>query len=371
MCKAEAQTSALAVADSLYAVGEYEEAIEVLEGVSENSERIHQSLAKYYSASGNSEKAIQHYQQLLKLNPNRLLAAIDYGNLLVRSGKLQKGDSLFEALSEKYPETAKFYYQRALIKEKQEDSTARGFFIKTITLDKFHQGALYKIAKEELENRRYSEAEKLSKQGLEANPENASLLSILAQTYSLLKEYRKAIPHYEKLLDLGQKSEFIYSKLGYANYQIFDYKRAILYYKKALELEDRNAATHFILGKLYAQTGDLDKSETHLLMAILIKKQPVDAEFLSLGLTYKLQGKHKEALDYFNKALDENPDNQRALYEKAVAADNYYKDRELVLQHYKNYLRKYEEQGNPGMLSLTRNRIKDIKKKLHLEAEKP
>lgn len=370
VAKAEAQTSALAVSDSLYAVGEFDEAIEILEGISDNSERIHQSLARYHSAAGNSARASEHYEKLLKLNPNRLLTAIDYGKLLVKTGKLSKADSLFSSLTNKYPENANFYFQRALIKEKQKDSTARDLYMQSIALDKFHQGALYKIAKEELRNRRYSVAEKLSRRGLEANPENASLLSILAQTYSSLKEYRKAIPHYQKLLELGQESEFIYSKLGYANYQLFDYKRAILYYKKALEFEDRNAATHFILGKLYAQTGDLDKSETHLLMAILIKKQPVDAEFLSLGLTYKLQEKYKEALDYFDKALEENPDNQRALYEKAVAADNYYKDRELVLVHYNNYLRKYEENGNPGMLSLTRNRIKDIKKKLHLEAEK-
>ena len=51
---------------------------------------------------------------------------------------------------------------------------------------------------------------------------------------------------------------------------------------------------------------DFDKSETHLLMAILIKKQPVDNEFLSLGLTYKMQENHKNALEYFNKALEEN-----------------------------------------------------------------
>ncbi len=365
--KAEAQTSALAVADSLYAVGEHDQAIEKLEAVAPKSEVVYLKLAKVYNANRNAEAALSNYREVLDQNPKRLLTAIEYGKLLVKTGSLEKADSLFAELSEKYPENANFYYQRGIIKEKQQDSTARDFFLRSLSYDMTHQGALYKIAKEELKHRRYTMAEHYSKKGLETNPGNVSLLSILAQTYSSIKEYREAIPHYEKLLELGQESEFIYSKLGYANYQLFDYKRAILYYNKALEFEDRNAATHFILGKLYAQTGDLEKSETHLLMAILIKKQPVDAEFLSLGLTYKLQKEYKEALDYFDKALEENPDNQRALYEKAVAADNYYEDKELVLQHYNTYLRKYEENGNPGMLSLTRNRIKDIKKKLHLE----
>jgi tetratricopeptide (TPR) repeat protein len=364
--RAEAQSSALAVSDSLYAVGEYQEAISVLEAV-ETSERKHQLLAKYYSAAGKSARAIQHFKQLLELNPNRLLAAVDYGNLLVKSGKLNQADSLFERLSEKYPENARFYYQRGLIKEKLRDSTARHFYMKSLSYDMKHQGALYKIAKQELEKGRYTMAEVYSKQGLEVNPNNVSLLSILAQTYSAMKEYREAIPHYEKLLELGQESEFIYSKLGFAHYQLFDYTMAIEYYKKALEIEDRNSGTHYTLGKLYAQTGELDKSETHLLMSILIKKQPVDAEFLSLGLTYKLQEKHKDALEYFIKALEENPDNERALYEKAVAADNYYEDRETAINHYRAYLKKYENSGNSGLISLSKNRIKDIRREMHLE----
>ncbi|MGY5847889.1 tetratricopeptide repeat protein [Salegentibacter sp. HM20] len=364
---AEAQSSALAVSDSLAAVGEYRQAIEILEASGQQSENKHQKLAKFYAASGNSEKAIQHYRQLLELNPNRLLAAIDYGNLLVKSGKLNKADSLFEKLSEKYPENARFYYQRGLIKERQQDSTARRFYMMSLSYDRQHQGALYKIAKQELQSGRYTMAEVYSKQGLEVNPNNVSLLSILAQTYSAMKEYREAIPHYEKLLELGQASEFIYSKLGFAYYQLFDYKMAIENYKNALRIEDRNSATHYSLGKLYAQTGDLEKSETHLLMSILIKKQPVDAEFLSLGLTYKLQEKHKDALEYFDKALEENPDNERAFYEKAVAADNYFEDRETVINHYKAYLNKFENSGNAGLIRLSKNRIKDISREMHLE----
>ena len=209
VAKAEAQTSALAISDSLYAVGEYEEAIEVMEGISDNSERIHQSLAKYNWAAGNSARASEHYEKLLELNPKRLLTAIDYGKLLVKTGKLSKADSLFSSLTNKYPENANFYYQRALIKEKQQDSLAWALYMHTIALDKTHQGALYKIAREELKNRRYTMAEVFSKQGLEANPDNVSLLSILAQTYFSIKEYRKSIPLFEILLDLGQELPLI------------------------------------------------------------------------------------------------------------------------------------------------------------------
>ncbi|WP_286760376.1 tetratricopeptide repeat protein [Salegentibacter sp. UBA1130] len=364
--KAEAQTSALAVSDSLYAVGEYAEAIKKLQEIAPQTEKTYLKLAKNYAANRQPEIALENYKKVLSQNPNRVLTTIDYGELLVKSGKLKLADSLFKDLTEKYPDNANFKYQLGLIKEKLKDSTAISYFMFTIALDNTHQGALYKLAKDKLKHRQYTMAEHFSKIGLKVNPNNPSLLSILAQTYSSLKLYKEALQPYEKLIEIGQDSEFIYSKLGFAYYRLNEYEKAIKNYNKALEIEDRNSDTHYTLGKLYALTGDFDKSETHLLMSILIKKQPLDAEYLSLGLTYKMQEKYKDALDYFNKALEENPDNERALYERAVAADNYMADDSTVIKYYLAYFNKYETIGNDGMLYRAKTRASDLKKKMHL-----
>ncbi|PRX42956.1 tetratricopeptide repeat protein [Salegentibacter salegens] len=364
--KAEAQTSALAISDSLYAVGEYSEAIEKLQKINSKTEKTYLKLAKNYAANRQPEIALENYKKVLDQSPDRVLTAVDYGELLVKTEKLEAADSLFKVLNKKYPKNASFKYQQGLIREKLKDSTAIHFFTYTTMLDTTHQAALYKVAKDKLRNRQYTMAEHYSKRGLRVNPNNLSLLSILAQTYSSLKLYKEALQPYEKLIELGQDSEFIYNKLGFAYYRLKDYDKAIINYNKALEFEDRNSATHYTLGKLYALTGDLDKSETHLLMSILIKKQPVDAEFFSLGLTYKMQEKHKNALEYFNKALEENPDHERALYERAVAADNYMADDETVIGYYQAYFDKYESIGNDGMLYRAKTRISDLKEKIHL-----
>ncbi|WP_245828727.1 tetratricopeptide repeat protein [Salegentibacter holothuriorum] len=356
----------MAVSDSLYAVGEYAEAINKLQEITSQTEKTYLNLAKNYAASRQPEIALKNYKKVLSQNPDRVLTAVDYGELLVKTGKLGAADSLFKDLSEKYPKNASFKFQQGLIKEKLKESTAMGYFMHTMILDTTHQGALYKLAKDKLRNRQYTMAEHFSKQGLRANANNASLLSILAQTYSSLKLYKEAIPHYEKIIELGEDTEFIYNKLGFAYYRLGEYRKAIAMYKAALNFEDRNSATHYTLGKLYVLIGDLDKSETHLLMSILIKKQPVDAEFFSLGLTYKMQEKYKNALEYFNKALDENPDHERALYERAVAADNYMANDETAIRYYQAYFNKYENIGNDGMLYRAKTRISDLKEKIHL-----
>ncbi|TVZ25813.1 Flp pilus assembly protein TadD [Gillisia sp. Hel_I_86] len=364
-----AQTPNLAIADSLYAVGNYSEAIEQLENLQEKSNAAQIRLAKSYVAARDLDSALKTYKDILLQHPKKLLLAIEYGEVLIKAGELKSADSLFDLLATTYPENATFQYRLGTIKEKQKDSTFIGFLEKTIELDPHHQQALYKLSKYALSRRDFPVSEALSLQGLEANPKNPSLLSILAQTYFNENSYILAITPFEKLLELGQGNEFVHSKLGFSYYQVRYVKDAINQYNLALSYEDRNSDTHYNLGKLYARTGDLKKSETHLLMALLIKKQPVDAEFLSLALTYKLQEDYEKAFQYLNSALEENPDNERALYERAIASDNFFKDKKAVLNYYQSYLGKYSKNGNESLIHLAEIRIKDIKEELHLNGE--
>ncbi len=151
--KAEAQTSALAVSDSLFAVGEYAGAINKLQEIDPQTEKTYLKLAKNYAANRQPEIALENYKKVLSKNPDRVLTAVDYGELLVKTGKLNSADSLFKILAEKYPKNANFKFQQGLIKEKLKDSTALGYFMHTMILDTTHQGALYKLAKDKLRNR--------------------------------------------------------------------------------------------------------------------------------------------------------------------------------------------------------------------------
>ena len=364
--KAEAQTSALSVADSLYAVGEYSQAIIKLQNITPKREAIYLKLAENMRQSGKWEAALQNYEKVLQKNPNRVLTALNYGNLLLKSNHIDKADSLFTTLEKNYPRNASFKVQLGIIKQEQHDSTALDYFREAVKLDPYQQKALYQLAKNALQNSDFDQATTYCLKGLTRNDKNSQLLSLLAQTYFNRRYYFLAVKPFEKLLSLNKGTEYVHSSLGLCYYEMHDFQKAINQYKIALTFNDKSSSTYYILGKLYAYMGELQKSEAHLLKSIEISDQPLDAEFLSLATTYKLQENYKLMLEYAQKALQENPDNERALYERAFAADNYYKDLETRKTYYQQYLDKYEEEGNEALVYLAKNRISDISKEIHM-----
>ncbi len=359
------QEDVLKTADSLSAVGEKKEAITLLKDLEPKTATVYLKLAKIYQANGENEEALENYKILLDQNPKKILTAVDYGELLLESGKLDLADSLFSNLSEKHPENAGFIYRIGLAKEKKKDSTAMNYFFKTLSKDFTHQGALYKTAKYYLKNGKSYNAIHMCDTGLEARPNNVSLLSILGQAYSRSLQFEKAIAPYEKLLQLGESSEFILEKLAKAYRVTSQPEKAIETYKKMLEINDSNSAVHSNLGALYLKTNEVEKAQQHFTMALLIKKQPVDREYLNIGLTFKRMEDFKSAFENFESALEENPENERALLERAIAADAYFDDQEAVLNLYEAYIKKYGESGRNDMISVAKYRISELKSEIH------
>lgn len=360
------QNESLKVADSLNAVGKTSEAITLLKSFSDTSEKALQKLAEFQRSEGHYEEAIENYLLLLQKNPERILSALNYGELLLEAEKIPAADSLFSNLTKKYPDNASFRYRLGLVHEKQSDISAIKDFFETVKLDSTHQGALYKTAKFELQNGRHFNASKLAKTGLKVNPNNVSLLSILGQAYSMSFQFEKAVVPYEKLIALHEASEFILEKLGKAYRVTGETEKAIRTYKMLLDINDANASAHSNLGVLYLKQNEVEKAQQHFTMALLIKKQPVDREYVNIGITFKRQENFQEAYKNFQKALEENPKNQRALLELAIAADAYFKDKEAVLKLYENFYDRYSETGRKDMLSVAEYRISALKKEIHM-----
>ncbi|MDR5589259.1 tetratricopeptide repeat protein [Christiangramia sp. SM2212] len=359
------QEETIKAADSLFSFGKRSEAIELLEKTEPKSEKVFLKLAKLQQANSQNEDALMNYKKVFEKNPDRILTTIDYGELLLETGKAVEADSLFSNLSEKYPDNPGFLYRIGLAKEKKKDSVAIKYFYKTLSKEITHQGALYKVAKNHLQNGKSYNAITYCNEGLAVRPNNVSLLSILGQSYSRSLQFEKSIEPYEKLIELGESSEFILEKLAKSYRVTGQDDKAIETYEKMLEINEYNSGVHSNLGALYFQKNEMEKAQDHFSKALMIKDQPVDREYLNLGLIQKDKEKFKEALQFFENAIKENPENERAILERAIAADAYFEDKEAVLNLYESYLEKFGENGRNDMLSVARYRVSELKSEIH------
>lgn len=380
--QAEGQkTSALVVADSLYAVGNYSEALQQYDQIPQKDEAIFLKIARAHQAKGTLDNALIFYK---KASPSTQfpIACNEYGKLLISKSKFETADSLFTVLINAFPTNPNFFYQRGRarqrIKPETEDSLValqietldRGLsdFKEAIRLDSTHQKAIYEASKLYLKDKEYGLAEQLCNKALATYPENVEIISILAQTNYYKGYFHGAIPMFEKLLELGQDTQFIREKLGYSYYKTRFYELAIAQYLEALKYTPNDSYIHFLLAKLYNFMLDFDRAELHGKAAILLKDLPLDEEYYTLANTYKIHKDFEQAMEYLNLTLSENPDHKLAIYAKAVVADNYYADKEAVIKLYEQFIEKYDHDYDPYIKS-AKSRVKLLKQEVFMAAD--
>ena len=364
--KAGAQTSALAVGDSLVQTGAYSEAIEVYNQLPV-SPQVYERIAAANEALGRNAEALAAYRSALELNADDFRLGYRYGILLSKSNYYKKADSLFSGLHLIQPTNASVLYQRGYAREQLKDSTAIIDYLKAYRADNNQQNALYRIAKLLLEKRSFVGAKEYIDLGLKANPNSTRFLLLDGLSYFVNKSYHDAIKRFERLLELGKDNESIREHLAKSYAQTYQYEQALEQYKVLInQYDDRNANWHFSLSTAYLGLNEPEKARRHINIAIGLLDVPLDSHFLALAITYNREGNYPEVMKALQEALAENPKNQLAKYQLAVAADNRYADKALVLPYYEAYSKQFPK---GRFIDTVLYRISDIKEQLFMEKD--
>lgn len=340
--KTEAQTSVLMLADSLYANGYYSKAIAQYEVYNKPSE-VYEKIAKASIAIGNYNQALLNYQESIKAHPNNTLLKYEYAKLLSRTNNLQTAASQFNKLIIIDSLNPNYHFEYGLILEKQNDSTAVEEFINTFLLDSLHQKAIYKVAKYKLQKREFDEVEKLVNTGLKSNQFNVELINIKAQNYFWKQDYHKAIVWFEKLVALGESSQFIHEKLSLCFAKTHRFPEAIKHRLLALKFEPNNTNNLFVLGRLYEKNKEFDKAESYYNKALEMEDAPLDAQYTQLGRVLNYQKKYAEAIQVLNKARQENPKNDTAAFYLLQSKNAYYEDFDTKINLYQKFIKEFPD----------------------------
>ena len=273
--KTEAQTSVLALADSLFAHGYYAKAIEAYKE-SENTPGVYEKRAKAYVAVGNYHEALINYRWSIEADSNNALLKYEYAKLLAKTKDFLAASNVFKSLIHTDSLNPNYHYEYGLTLVKQNDSLAIIQFETTIQLDSLHQNAIYKLAKYHLGKKQYQQVEKLVNIGLKTYESNLKLINLKAQNYYWQKHYEKASVWFEKLISLGESSQFIHEKLAFCYFKMKGYQDAVKQGLLALQFDPGHSKNLFRQGQFYETIYNYNEAETYYIKSLEIEDIPLD-----------------------------------------------------------------------------------------------
>lgn len=364
--KAEAQSSALQLGDSLYINGNYSKAIKAYKQ-SEKQSKVYDKIAKTYFALGNYDEALLYYEKSIQSNPDKDLFKYEYAKLLSKTKKYEDSSNMFYRLIGIDYKNPNYHYELGLVLEHLKDSTAQNRFYSAFQLDSTHQKAIFRIARFHVQKRHYKTANKYIDIGLTSYENNKELISLKAQNYYLKKDYDNAVIWFEKLIELNESSQFIHEKLSFSYVRIYEYKKALEHGELALKLNPKNASNIYRQGLIYYRMQNYPNAEKYILESLAIQDVPLDTEYTKLATIYNQQKKYKEGIEAFQRAIKENPKNEYAQFFLIYTKDRYYKDIDTRIKLFENFISKYPKSMFKGVAE---KRISELKEEQFLKQGK-
>lgn len=157
---------------------------------------------------------------------------------------------------------------------------------------------------------------KLLLQELDANPNDSYTLYQIGNSYFYCKEYEKAIPYFERAMELplDMKLSYVHSIVNLYGYCLINTKR----FTDALMLEavyddfKTDADYLFVLGLIYMNNAQFSRAIESFLAATLIPTCVVDgvnsySAFYNIGVILECLGDTENAVVYYEKAGSYHP----------------------------------------------------------------
>jgi len=145
---------------------------------------------------------------------------------------------------------------------------------------------------------------------------NSSFYIKLSDIYFAMANADAAEEMLDKAIALDNKNNEAYLKLAELHFLLQDYNLAQNDIKKAIEIQTHNPKAYFISAWIFREQGDTLAAVRNYLIATDQNSDYFDA-YMELGVLYHSK-KDPVALDYYNNALNINPNNVQALYNIAM-----------------------------------------------------
>lgn len=268
-----------------------------------------------FKAQGKYLHAIQICEQLLNEYPNNSDIHFELAGLYELSGNLNSSFYLLETYLVNNPDDkeVRFYYGQFLLKNQKWNKAVEIFsqFIpeeKPIAL--FFLGYSYFMIKD-FEMARINYLDFLT---LEADSE------LVNESYLYLAKIEIELKDYEQALAYIKKSELLHNAywelhLIYAicYYHLGMDTHAVLSIEKSIKLNSKAISTYEWAGRIFFRAKEYEKAENHFIKFMEFSNEVSSQVYAELGEVFLHTNKKESALNYFDLALNIDPNNKTAL----------------------------------------------------------
>ncbi len=164
-----------------------------------------------------------------------------------------------------------------------------------------------------------SQAESIYNGLLSQNPQNSEALAGLGEIAIRRQQYENAKTYFEQAIAADPDNATAYAGLASAFNSMGMVDEAIASFESAITANPQNLQARYALGLLYAQTGDHASAVPHM-QAILQVHPEWDNIRLRLAMSQEEMGSFGDAADNIGIILDNNYDEQTALYAAQLEA---------------------------------------------------
>ena len=365
--KAEAQSSALAIADSLYTTGSYTNAINYYAKVGSLKSKL--QIARTYNKIGNYDKAILQYENVIAKDTAIQIASFELGKLYLKTKRFEKGALLFSSLTQKNKNNPEYYYyQGESLQDLGKLAESTTAYKKAVNIDSTHLRSLFQLGKYYVMQRETNTALLYIDKGLEFYKNDIALINLKALALYNNNEYEKSIPFFERLIELGEEKKHIYTKLADAYFKEWEFEKAKKMYHVLITLDDENEDAYYNMGVVFNKAREIDSAKFYIQKSIEVQQVSLGKEYGFLASIYRVEEDLKTAMKYYHLAYKEDETNPLFYYQICTMVDQTNKDPKVKLEHYENFIKKFGKTG-PFFSQIVSKRISELKEEIHLAAD--
>jgi len=232
---------------------------------------------------------------------------------LERQGKLVEAEAAWSALARQYPRNPEPLAHMGLIESRQEHyAEAIKYYRRAMALNPAMPGLRLNLGIALFKAGDYQQAIQELEPLLKAQPDNQQLAILIAMSHYGLKQFDKATPLLKTASGQDPQNTTLLLTLAHSCLLSSQYPCVVDAYHRLIDLNAESAEADMLVGEALDEMNDPEGAVRELRAAVAANPKAPNVHF---GLGYLLwkKGQYPEAVEQFQKELDNDPRHVRAL----------------------------------------------------------